>query len=177
MVNGLLSAGNHLITRCKSNSVAYFPYQHRGPKKRGRPRVNGKKVALRTLFQSKSKSKFQSAPSPVYGETRICIDYRVRDLLWRPVGRIVRFVLVVHPTRGQCILMSTDTTLDALEIIRISSFGYNSRMTRTRPIVLPSKRRSGSPESASSWRSTIQSSSPSTHTTSTLRIRGYWHLS
>ena len=117
MVNGLLSAGNHLITRCKSNSVAYFPYQHRGPKKRGRPRVYGKKVALRTLFQSKSK--FQSAPSPVYGETRICIDYRVHDLLWRPVGRMVRFVLVVHPTRGQCILMSTDTTLDALEIIRI----------------------------------------------------------
>ena len=117
MVNGLLSAGNHLITRCKSNSVAYFPYQHRGPNKRGRPRVYGNKVALRSLFQSKAR--FQSAPSPVYGETNTCIDYRVCDLLWRPVGLIVRFVLVVHPTRGRCILMSTDTTLDALEIIRI----------------------------------------------------------
>ena len=117
MVNGLLNSGNHLITRCKSNSVAYFPYQHQGPKQRGRPRVYGNKVALRTLFQSKIK--FQSAPSPVYGETKTCIDYRVCDLLWRPVGRIVRFVLVVHPTRGRCILMSTDTSLDALEIIRI----------------------------------------------------------
>ena len=117
MVHGLLSAGNHLITRCKSNSVAYFPYQQRGPNKRGRPRVYGKKVALRALFPSKAK--FQSAPSPVYGETSTCIDYRVCDLLWRPVGRIVRFVLVVHPTRGQCILMSTDTSLGALEIIRI----------------------------------------------------------
>jgi len=112
MVNGLLNSGNHLITRCKSNSVAYFPYQHRGPNKRGRPRVYGNKVALRSLFQSKAK--FQSAPSPVYGETNTCIDYRVCDLLWRPVGLIVRFVLVVHPTRGRCILMSTDTTLDAL---------------------------------------------------------------
>jgi hypothetical protein len=117
MVNGVLSSGNHLITRCKSNSVAYRTYQHRGPKRRGRPRVYGKKVVLRALFQSKAK--FQSAPSPVYGDTRTCIDYRVCDLLWRPVGRIVRFVLVVHPSRGRCILMSTDTSLDALEIIRI----------------------------------------------------------
>ena len=117
MVHGLLSAGNHLITRCKSNAVAYFPYQHRGRKKRGRPRVYGKKVALRALFRSKTK--FQSAPSPVYGETTTRIDYRVCDLLWRPAGRLVRFVLLIHPTRGRCILMSTDTTLDALEIIRI----------------------------------------------------------
>ena len=117
IVHGLLNAGNHLITRCKSNAVAYVPYEHLGPNKRGRPRVYGKKVALRALFQITAK--FQSAPSPVYGETSTCIDYRVCDLLWRPVGQIVRFVLVVHPTRGRCILMSTDTTLDALEIIRI----------------------------------------------------------
>ena len=117
MVHGLLSADNHLITRCKSNAVAYSPYQQRGPNKRGRPRVYGKKVALRDLFQSKAKR--QSAPSPVYGETATRIDYRVCDLLWRPAGRIVRFVLVIHSTRGRCILMSTDTTLDALEIIRI----------------------------------------------------------
>jgi len=117
MVNGMLSSGNHLITRCKSNSVAYRPYQHRGPKRRGRPRVYGKKVALRALFGSKAK--FVSAPSPVYGETCTRVSYRVCDLLWRPVGRIVRFVWVVHPSRGRCILMSTDTTLDALEIIRI----------------------------------------------------------
>jgi len=117
MVKGLLGSGNHLVTRCKSNSVAYHPCQHQGPNKRGRPRVYGKKVALRALFQSKAK--FKSAPSPVYGETSTYIDYRVCDLLWRPVGQIVRFVLVVHPTRGRVILMSTDTTLDALEIIRI----------------------------------------------------------
>ncbi len=95
MVHGLLSADNHLITRGKSNAVAYFPYQQRGPNKRGRPRLYGKKVALRVLFQSKAK--FQSAPSPVYGETATRIDYRVCDLLWRPAGRSVRFVLVIQP--------------------------------------------------------------------------------
>ncbi len=117
IVRGMLNSGNHLITRCKSNAVAYVAFEHSGPRQRGRPRVYGAKVALRTLF--KSDEQFQSAPSPVYGETSTRIEYRVCDLLWRPVGRVVRFVLVIHPTRGQCILMSSDTTLDALEIIRI----------------------------------------------------------
>jgi len=116
-VNGLLVKGNHLITRAKSNSVAYVAYDNKGPKKRGRPRIYGNKVLLRALFQSKVE--FQPAPSPVYGETNTRIQYRVCDLLWRPVGRLVRFVLVIHPTRGRCILMSTDTTLDPLEILRI----------------------------------------------------------
>ena len=37
----------------------------------------------------------------------------------RPAGRQVRFVVVVHPTRGACILMCTDTSLDAIDIIRL----------------------------------------------------------
>jgi hypothetical protein len=155
IVNAMLRSGNHLITRAKSNSVAYVPYRHQGPNKRGRPRLYGKKLALRDLF--KNKAKFQSATSPVYGETTTCIDYRVWDLLWRPVGRIVRFVLVVHPTRGRCILMSTDTTLAPLEIIRIyglrfkiehafkqavhvlGTFAYHFWMRRMKPL----KRRNG----------------------------------
>jgi len=59
------------------------------------------------------------APSPVYGEDNVTVQYRVCDLLWRPVGHLVRFVLVVHHTRGRCILMSTDTSLEAIEILRI----------------------------------------------------------
>ena len=34
-------------------------------------------------------------------------------------GLLVRFVAVIHPTRGACILMSTDTTLSAVDIIRL----------------------------------------------------------
>jgi hypothetical protein len=45
--------------------------------------------------------------------------YRVCDLLWRPAGRLVRFVAVLHPSRGSCLLMCTDTSLDAIEIIRL----------------------------------------------------------
>ena len=45
--------------------------------------------------------------------------YLCKDLLWRPVGQLVRFVLVKHPTRGRMIFMTTLTSLNPLDIIRI----------------------------------------------------------
>jgi hypothetical protein len=117
IVVGLLKQNNHLVTRMKSNAVAYTAYQQRGPRKRGRPRLYGSKIKLASLLQPSRQ--FQHAPSPVYGETKVVIQYRVRDLLWRPAGRLVRFVAVIHPTRGACVLMCTDTSLDAIDIIRL----------------------------------------------------------
>lgn len=117
MVGGVLREGNHLITRAKSNAIAYQAPAPRKIRRRGRPRLYGKKIKLKTLF--KDLSAFQKADSPVYGEKDVTIAYRVCDLLWRPAGRVVRFVLVVHPTRGSLILMCTDTTLEGLEIIRL----------------------------------------------------------
>jgi hypothetical protein len=55
--------------------------------------------------------------SPVYGERNVMLRYRVCDLIWRPAGRLVRFVAVIHPTRGSCLLMSTDLSLGAADII------------------------------------------------------------
>jgi hypothetical protein len=69
------------------------------------------------------------APSPVYGEENVTIQYRVCDLLWRPVGRLVRFVVVIHPTRGCCLLMCTDTTLDAIAIIRIYGLRFKIELS------------------------------------------------
>jgi len=51
-------------------------------------------------------------------------------LLWRPVGILVRFVAVLHPTRGRLILMTTDLALDSLDVIRL--YGY--RMAAMSPI-------------------------------------------
>lgn len=116
-VNGLLANDNHLVTRVRSNAVAYRPYQHHGPKKRGRPRIYGRKIKLRSLLDDANA--FESIPSPVYGDQDITIEYCVRDLLWRPAGRRVRFVVVRHPARGSCILMCTDVSLDPVEIIRL----------------------------------------------------------
>ena len=52
IVDGLLSQGNHLITRARSNAVAYQQPRQQGRKKRGRPRKYGCKVLLRSLFSN-----------------------------------------------------------------------------------------------------------------------------
>ena len=117
IAKGLRDQDHHLITRAKSNAVAFVPYVHDGPPQRGRPRLYGAKVKLKSLLADPKSS--QSAPSPVYGERDVTIQYRVRDLLWRSSGQLVRFVAVTHPCRGSCLLMCTDLCLDPLEIIRL----------------------------------------------------------
>src|SRR5712675_1015116 len=102
----LLEHGNHLVTRVKSNAVAYArATPKKGRKKKGRPRTYGEKTKLKSML--KDPKSMQQVASPVYGERGVTIQYRVCDLLWRPVGLLVRFVAVIHPTRGACILMCT----------------------------------------------------------------------
>jgi hypothetical protein len=115
-VNKLLKNDNHLITRVKNNAVAYYPAMEKKTG-RGRKRVYGTKIKLRDLF--KEPDPMLSAPSPIYGESSGQIRYLSLDLIWRAVGKTVRFVVVLHPKRGKCILMSTDLTLPPLEIIRL----------------------------------------------------------
>ena len=55
----------------------------------------------------------------MYGEEKVTIKFHSIDLLWKPIGQQVRFVLVKHPTRGKRIFMSTCLDLDPLAIIRI----------------------------------------------------------
>lgn len=117
IVHGLLAQDNHLVTRVKSNAVAYAPHCHQGPKRRGRPKLYGEKLKIKSLLADPDD--MQRDTSPVYGERNVTIRYRVCDLLWRPAARLVRFVAVVHPSRGACLLMCTDTSLSAIEIIRL----------------------------------------------------------
>jgi len=155
IITGLLDQDHHLVTRVRSNAVAYTQYDHQGARKRGRPRHYGKKIVLKSLF-TEGQAMEQTA-SPVYGEKNVTLQYRLCDLLWRPVGRRVRFVVVIHPTRGRCLLMSTDTSLSAMEIIRlyglrfkiehgfkqavrvIGSFSYHFWMKEMKPL----RRRNG----------------------------------
>ncbi len=127
IIRGLLEQNQHLVTRMRSNAVAYRPVIARGPKRRGRPKLYGKKVRIHTLFSDTAA--LQTMPSPVYGEKEVTLQYRVCDLLWRPAGRIVRFVLVIHPTRGRCLLMGTDTQLSAADIIRL--YGLRFKIEHT----------------------------------------------
>ena len=92
----LLAAGHQLISRARTNAVAYWPAPQPKHRRRGRPRIYGQRVKLRSLFQHPEH--FTAIPSPVYGERDVHITYRVVDLLWRPVARLVRFVTLLGGT-------------------------------------------------------------------------------
>lgn len=127
IADGLLEQGHHLVSRVKSNAVAYEVHTCTEPRRRGRPKTYGAKIALTTLFSDEAT--FQEAPSPVYGETDVTIRFRCADLMWRPSGRLVRFVATIHPVRGRCLLMTTDTSLSPLEIIHL--YGLRFKIEHT----------------------------------------------
>jgi len=120
----LLQRGCHLVTRVRSNAVAYLPATTAKHGKRGRPRRYGEKVKLGTLFERNDL--MQTIQSPVYGEANVQLRIWTLDLLWRPVGILVRFVAVAHPSRGKIILMSTDLFLTASQIIEL--YGYRFKI-------------------------------------------------
>src|SRR5580692_5765671 len=121
-VRALLRQGHHLVTRVRSNAVAFHLPPPRRPGRRGRRRLYGDKIRLRDWFRYKSL--FARAASPVYGESGVSLRYASCDLLWRPLGQLVRFVWVVHPSRGRLVLLSTDLTLPPLEIIRLYGWRF-----------------------------------------------------
>lgn len=116
IIQALVTQGNALISRVRSNAVAYRTPEP-SPQRRGRPKRYGSKLHLKSLFDDPHA--MHTAQSPLYGEKDTQIRYRFLDLLWRPVGILVRFVAVIHPTRGMIILLCTDTTLAPLEILRL----------------------------------------------------------
>ena len=92
MIAQLLRQGHQLVTRAKSNAVAYWPAPALARRRRGRPRLYWKKVRPKDLVEDQGQ--FLSAPSPVYGEQNVTLRYRAIDLVWRPAQRLVRFVIV-----------------------------------------------------------------------------------
>jgi hypothetical protein len=126
IVKKLLIQHNHLISRVKNNAVAYFPSTTKATG-RGRKKVYGEKIRLRNLFENPEG--MLTAPSPIYGEINIQLRYLALDLIWRPVGILVRFVAVLHPVRGRCILMSTDLSLSGLDIIGLYGLRFKIELS------------------------------------------------
>jgi len=123
----LLKQAQHLITAVRSNAVAYMPAPPVEMRGRGRPKKYGDKIKIKELY--KNLGLFVSAASPVYGERGVNILYRTIDLYWRPVGRLVRFVCVIHPTRGRMTFLSTDVSLAALEVVRCYGVRFKIEVT------------------------------------------------
>ena len=129
MALGLIQAGSHLISRLRKNSVAFEPIPSTQVKpKRGRPRLYGRKIRLFTLFEQ-SDDRWTTAASPVYAEKDVLIRYLCLDLLWRPIRRLARFVLVEHPDRGRILFLCTDLSLNPLEIIRLYGLRFKIELS------------------------------------------------
>lgn len=125
----LLLRGCHLLSRARRNAVAYLPPPAtHGKRGRGRPRVFGEKVKLCTLFDCQGED-WQTADSPVYGERGVQIRFVRRELLWRPLGQLVHYVLVDHPTRGRLILITTDLALAPIEVIRLYGLRFKIELS------------------------------------------------
>jgi len=120
----LLRQGNHLISRVRHNAVGYELAPRPDKPRRGRPKFYGESLALKALFDQPHA--MQEIESPVYGEKDVTLQVWSCDLLWRPVGMLVRFVAVHHPNRGRFILMSTDLELAPRDIIQI--YGYRFKI-------------------------------------------------
>ena len=119
----LLNAGHHLVSRVRSNAVAFFPPpSNPRVKRRGRPRLYGRKTKLRHWFRLKAR--FQTVRLALYDDRQVNLRYFSRDLLWRPLGQLVRFVWVIHPHRGRLILLCTDLTMTPLDILRLYAWRF-----------------------------------------------------
>lgn len=110
----------HIITRAKSNVVGFKdPPPKTGG--RGRPRKYGLKLNLMELFETMSE-RFEDTTIELYGQCKT-VSFLYIDLIWKPIGEKVRFILVCDGS-GQFILMSSDLTLSAYDIIRAYSYRF-----------------------------------------------------
>ncbi len=108
----------HIVTKAKSNCVAYLPAGERTGKK-GRPRLKGERVQLAGMFSS-NRDSFVTADIFLYGKKEK-ISYYSMDLLWgKGLYRNLRFVLV-EMGGIRSILASTDLSLTAIDIIQLYS--------------------------------------------------------
>jgi len=123
IARALIRSGSHLVSRVRITAVAYEPAPAApGKRGRGRPRLYGRKVRLRTLFDDPDA--MTEIESPYSEDHGLRLRARERDLIWKPVGRFVRFVAVEHPALGRRILLSTDTTRSMPEIIQMYGWRF-----------------------------------------------------
>lgn len=110
----------HLVTRAKSNVVGYEdPPPPSGAK--GRPKKYGEKVPLIMLFDNRLHD-FQQTTIDLYMEKKT-VFFLCLDLLWKPIGEKVRFVLVLDGEE-HFILMCSDLTLSPKDIIKAYSYRF-----------------------------------------------------
>ena len=110
----------HIVTRAKSNVVGY----QQPPSKtgcRGRPRKYGAKFNLMELFETMAEG-FEQTTIELYGQSKT-VSFLCLDLIWKPIGEKLRFVLVCDGSE-RFILICSDLSLLAADIIRAYSYRF-----------------------------------------------------
>ena len=125
MLKALVALGSTLISRVRTNAVAYEKADIPVKAKRGRPKLYGMKIKLSELFDS---AVFTELNCQLYGE-KVKVQYLCKDLVWKPFGKVIRFVLVKHPGRGRMILMCSDLSINPNEILRLYSLRFKIEVT------------------------------------------------
>jgi hypothetical protein len=110
-----------LIMRAKSNTVAFAEPQKPEKRGKGRPRIYGEKIVFKNVFKN-CPEMFQTININLYGKNET-VQYLCMDLLWKPIGRKVRFVLVKTGEK-RMILMCSDRTLRPEQIILAYSYRF-----------------------------------------------------
>ncbi len=110
----------HIVTRAKSNVVAYKDPPPRTGRP-GAPRKYGTKLKLLELFEQRADT-FQKATVDIYGNNKT-IHFLCLDLLWKPIKEKLRFVLVIDGGE-KFILMCSDLTLLPEDIITAYSYRF-----------------------------------------------------
>ena len=108
------------MTHAKRNAVGYDDPPPKTGRK-GRPKKYGNKVKLIELFEDKLDD-FQKETIEIYGEAKTVL-FLCLDLIWKPVGEKVRFVLVIDG-KENFILMGSDLTLSHQDIIKAYSYRF-----------------------------------------------------
>jgi hypothetical protein len=104
------------LVRGKKNVVAYLDPEKPLIKKRGRPKTYGRKIKVHSIFSDK-RYKFAKDMANIYGVTEE-IEFLYKDLIWKPVKRKIRFILV-RCSRGEIILMSSSFELMPIDAVEM----------------------------------------------------------
>lgn len=110
-----------LVSRAKSNVVGYKSPEASELKKKGRKRKYGEKIKLKEIFSTSFKDT-EKIKVQLYDKIEE-VEYLCLDLLWKPVKRLCRFVLVKTKDKTM-ILIASDTSISPVEMIIAYSYRF-----------------------------------------------------
>ena len=119
LIRHCMSSGISMISRLRSDAALYIPLtQMKGSKKRGRPRIKGKRFPSLEKM-SKHKKHFLSLTLPLYGK-ETTVSYREFLAYWNPAGGIIKVLIVDYPQKRGTVtayFFSTDIRQSAASIL------------------------------------------------------------